>query len=159
MPELPRLRLSSVDPAEIDDSLLSLVQDEPRLMPHFHISVQSGDDLVLKRMKRRHTRDDVMRFVDKVRKLRPGAVFGADIIAGFPTETDAAFANSLSLVRNCELIWLHVFPYSERPGTPAAKMPQIPVDVRKDRAAELRAVGEAQHFASLIHKLVRSLTC
>lgn len=149
VPELPRLRLSSVDPAEIDDSLLSLVQDEPRLMPHFHISVQSGDDLVLKRMKRRHTRDDVMRFVDKVRKLRPSAVFGADIIAGFPTETDAAFANSLSLVRNCELIWLHVFPYSERPGTPAAKMPQIPVDVRKDRAAELRAVGEAQAFRFL----------
>ena len=144
VPDLPRLRLSSVDPAEIDDTLFGLIADEPRLMPHFHISVQSGDDLILKRMKRRHCRADIERFVDRVRALRPDAAFGADIIAGFPTETDDAFANSVSLVERCGLTWLHVFPYSERSGTPAAKMPQLPGDVRKARAAELRAAGAAQ---------------
>lgn len=144
VPELPRLRLSSVDPAEIDDALFGLIADEPRLMPHFHISVQSGDDMILKRMKRRHSRADIEGFVGKVRDLRPDAAFGADIIAGFPTESDAAFANSMSLVEACGLTWLHVFPYSERPGTPAAKMPQLPGDVRKARAAELRAAGAAQ---------------
>ena len=144
VPELPRLRLSSVDPAEIDDALFALIADEPRLMPHFHISVQSGDDLILKRMKRRHSRADIESFVDKVRGLRADAAFGADIIAGFPTESDAAFANSVSLVEACGLTWLHVFPYSERPGTPAAKMPQLPGDVRKARAAELRSAGAAQ---------------
>ena len=144
VPDLPRLRLSSVDPAEIDPALFGLIAGEPRLMPHFHISVQSGDDLILKRMKRRHSRADIEAFVARVRDLRPDAVFGADIIAGFPTETDAAFANSVSLVETCGLTWLHVFPYSERPGTPAAKMPQLPGDVRKARAAELRAAGVAQ---------------
>ena len=144
VPELPRLRLSSVDPAEIDAALFGLIADEPRLMPHFHISVQSGDDTVLKRMKRRHSRADIEAFVERVRALRPDAAFGADIIAGFPTESDAAFANSLSLVDACGLTWLHVFPYSERPGTPAARMPQLPGDVRKARAAELRAAGAAQ---------------
>ena len=144
VPDLPRLRLSSVDPAEIDDTLFGLIADEPRLMPHFHISVQSGDDLILKRMKRRHCRADIERFVDRVRALRPDAAFGADIIAGFPTETDDAFANSVSLVERCGLTWLHVFPYSARPGTPAAKMPQLPGDVSKARAAELRAAGAAQ---------------
>jgi threonylcarbamoyladenosine tRNA methylthiotransferase MtaB len=144
VPDLPRLRLSSVDPAEIDDALFGLIADEPRLMPHFHISVQSGDDLILKRMKRRHSRADILGFVEKVRELRPDAAFGADIIAGFPTESDAAFANSVSLVEICGLTWLHVFPYSERPGTPAAKMPQLSGDIRKARAAELRAAGAAQ---------------
>ena len=144
VPDLPRLRLSSVDPAEIDDTLFGLIAEEPRLMPHFHISVQSGDDLILKRMKRRHCRADIERFVDRVRALRPDAAFGADIIAGFPTETEDALANSVSLVERCGLTWLHVFPYSERPGTPAAKMPQLPGDVRKARAAELRAAGAAQ---------------
>jgi threonylcarbamoyladenosine tRNA methylthiotransferase MtaB len=144
VPNLPRLRLSSVDPAEIDDALLGLIADEPRLMPHFHISVQSGDDLILKRMKRRHSRADIEHFVNRVRRLRPDAVFGADIIAGFPTETDLAFANSVSLVDDCGLTWLHVFPYSKRPGTPAAKMPQLPGDVRKERAAALRAAGAAR---------------
>ncbi|MEK9646859.1 MAG: tRNA (N(6)-L-threonylcarbamoyladenosine(37)-C(2))-methylthiotransferase MtaB [Alphaproteobacteria bacterium] len=144
VPELPRLRLSSVDPAEIDDALFGLIADEPRLMPHFHISVQSGDDLILKRMKRRHGRADIEAFVARARDLRPDAAFGADIIAGFPTESDAAFANSLSLVDACGLTWLHVFPYSKRPGTPAAKMPQLPGDVRKARAAELRAAGAKQ---------------
>ena len=144
VPDLPRLRLSSVDPVEIDDALFALIADEPRLMPHFHISVQSGDDLILKRMKRRHSRADIERFVDRVRALRPDAAFGADIIAGFPTETDAAFAHSVSLVEDSGLTWLHVFPYSERPGTPAAKMPQLPGNVRKARAAELRAAGADQ---------------
>ena len=144
VPDLARLRLSSVDPAEIDAALFALIADEPRLMPHFHISVQSGDDTILKRMKRRHSRADIERFVDRVRGLRPDAAFGADIIAGFPTETDDAFANSLSLVGDCGLTWLHVFPYSERPGTPAARMPQLPGDVRKARAAELRAAGAAE---------------
>ena len=144
VPDLPRLRLSSVDPAEIDDALFDLIADEPRLMPHFHISVQAGDDLILKRMKRRHSRADIEAFVDKVRRVRPDAVFGADIIAGFPTESDAAFANSVSLVEDCGLTWLHVFPYSERPGTPAAKMPQLPGNIRKERAAVLRAAGDIQ---------------
>lgn len=144
VPELPRLRLSSVDPAEIDAALFDLIAQEPRLMPHFHISVQAGDDLILKRMKRRHSRADIEAFVDKVRARRPDAVFGADIIAGFPTESDAAFANSVSLVEQCGLTWLHVFPYSERPGTPAAKMPQLPGNVRKERAAALRAAGDVQ---------------
>lgn len=144
VPDLPRLRLSSVDPAEIDDALFDLIAYEPRLMPHFHISVQAGDDLILKRMKRRHSRADIEAFVDKVRARRPDAVFGADIIAGFPTESDAAFANSVSLVETCGLTWLHVFPYSERPGTPAAKMPQLPGNVRKERAAALRAAGDVQ---------------
>lgn len=144
VPDLPRLRLSSVDPAEIDDTLFDLIADEPRLMPHFHISVQAGDDLILKRMKRRHSRADIEVFVDKVRARRPDAVFGADIIAGFPTESDIAFSNSLSLVENCGLTWLHVFPYSARPGTPAANMPQLPGNVRKLRAAELRAAGDVQ---------------
>jgi threonylcarbamoyladenosine tRNA methylthiotransferase MtaB len=144
VPDLPRLRLSSVDPAEIDDALFDLIGTEPRLMPHFHISVQSGDDLILKRMKRRHSRADIMNFVERVRTLRPDAVFGADIIAGFPTETDAAFANSLALVAECGLTWLHVFPYSERPGTPAAKMPQVPGEVRRARAAMLREAGATE---------------
>lgn len=144
VPDLPRLRLSSVDPAEIDDDLFALIADEPRLMPHFHISVQSGDDLILKRMKRRHSRADIEAFVDSVRRVRPDAAFGADIIAGFPTESGTAHRNSLSLVEDCGLTWLHVFPYSERPGTPAARMPQLPGDVRKARAAELRAAGGKQ---------------
>ena len=144
VPELPRLRLSSLDPAEIDDDLLALVADEPRLMPHFHLSVQSGDDLILKRMKRRHGRADVQGLVARIRALRPDAAFGADLIAGFPTEDDDAFANSVSLVEDCNLAWLHVFPYSARPGTPAASMPQTPMRVRRARAAELRAAGNVQ---------------
>lgn len=144
VPDLPRLRLSSLDPAEIDDDLCLLISDEPRLMPHFHLSVQSGDDLVLKRMKRRHSRAEVEDLVARIRTLRPDAAFGADMIAGFPTEDDGAFANSLALVEDCNLAWLHVFPYSARPGTPAASMPQTPVPVRRARAAELRAAGRLQ---------------
>ncbi len=141
VPELPRLRLSSLDPAEIDDELLSVVAEEPRLMPHFHLSAQSGDDTVLKRMKRRHDRAGMEELAARLRALRPDAVLGADLIAGFPTETDDAFRNSLSLVESCGLTWLHVFPYSPRPGTPAARMPQVEGRIRRARAAELRALG------------------
>jgi threonylcarbamoyladenosine tRNA methylthiotransferase MtaB len=142
VPELARLRLSSIDPAEVDRDLLDLVGDEPRLMPHLHLSVQSGDTLVLKRMKRRHARDDVVRLCARLRELRPGIAFGADLIAGFPTETEAMFANTLALVEDADLTYLHVFPYSARKGTPAARMPQIAEAARKERASRLRAAGE-----------------
>ena len=143
VPELKRLRLSSLDPAEADDDLFRLIADEPRLMPHFHISAQAGDDMILKRMKRRHLRADVISFCDKIRALRPDAIFGADLIAGFPTETDEMFANTLALIEEAGLTFLHVFPYSIRPGTPAAKMPQVDKALVKTRAAALRAAGHA----------------
>lgn len=143
VPELERLRLSSVDPVEIDGDLFRLIADEPRLMPHLHLSLQAGDDMVLKRMKRRHLRDDVVRLVEKVRALRPDVAFGADVIAGFPTESDAMFENTADLLAGLGIQHLHVFPYSPRPGTPAARMPQVPGDVRKARAARLRAIGAA----------------
>lgn len=141
VPGLSRLRLSSVDPAEVDDELLKLIAEEPRLMPHLHLSLQAGDDLVLKRMKRRHARADAIALVERVRALRPDVVFGADLIAGFPTETEEMFRNTLRIIDDCGLIYLHVFPYSPRPGTPAARMPQVPKAVRKARAARLRAAG------------------
>lgn len=143
VPELPRLRISSIDAVEVDDDLMRLIADEPRLMPHLHLSLQAGDDMILKRMKRRHSRADAVAFCKAVRDVRADVVFGADLIAGFPTETDAMFENTLKLIEDCGLTWLHVFPYSERPGTPAAKMPQVPGDVRKARAARLRAAGDA----------------
>ena len=143
VPELERLRLSSVDPVEIDDDLFRLIADEPRLMPHLHLSLQAGDDMVLKRMKRRHLRADVQRLVERVRALRPDVAFGADVIAGFPTESDAMFENTAALLVELGIQHLHVFPYSPRPGTPAARMPQVPGDVRKARAARLRAIGAA----------------
>jgi len=142
VPELARLRISSLDAVEVDDDLLALFANEPRLMPHIHISLQAGDDMVLKRMKRRHNRQDIVDFCAKMRDLRPDIVFGADIIAGFPTETDEMFENTLNLVRETGLIYLHVFPYSARVGTPAAKMPQVVKEIRKTRAAKLRAAGE-----------------
>jgi threonylcarbamoyladenosine tRNA methylthiotransferase MtaB len=141
VPELPRLRLSSLDPVEVDDDLWRLIAEEPRLMPHLHLSLQHGSDLILKRMKRRHLRADAIALADRARRLRPGIVFGADLIAGFPTETEAHFADTLSLVEACNLSFLHVFPYSERPDTPAARMPQLPVPIRRERAALLRAAG------------------
>ena len=153
VPELPRLRLSSVDVAEIDDDLMALIATEPRLMPHLHISVQSGDNMILKRMKRRHTREQVITFCDKVRKLRPEVVFGADIIVGFPTETEEMFQNTLNLVEEAGLTYLHVFPYSEREGTPAARMPQLPKDIRKERAARLREAGNIAHKTFLERKV------
>ena len=143
VPNLSRLRLSSLDPVEADDEMLRLYAQDRRLMPHFHLSVQAGDDLTLKRMKRRHTADDVRRFADRVRSLRPDTFLGADLIAGFPTETDDMAANSERLVEDARLAFLHVFPYSARSGTPAARMPQLPVPVRKERAARLRALGDA----------------
>jgi len=144
VPELPRLRLSSLDPVEIDEDLWKLVAEEPRLMPHLHLSLQAGDDMILKRMKRRHLRADVVKVCEKARGYRENIVFGADIIAGFPTETEEMFDNTLNIVKECDLTFLHVFPYSERPGTPAAKMPQVPGDVRKERAARLREAGDIQ---------------
>ncbi|SFS19901.1 tRNA (N(6)-L-threonylcarbamoyladenosine(37)-C(2))-methylthiotransferase MtaB [Yoonia litorea] len=144
VPGLPRLRISSIDSIEVDENLLCAIATEPRLMPHLHLSLQHGDDLILKRMKRRHLRDDAIRFCEEARKLRPDMTYGADIIAGFPTETEAMFANSLKLVEECDLTWLHVFPYSAREGTPAARMPAVNGKAIKDRAARLRAAGEAQ---------------
>ncbi|BBU54136.1 tRNA (N(6)-L-threonylcarbamoyladenosine(37)-C(2))-methylthiotran sferase MtaB [Mameliella alba] len=148
--DVPRLRISSIDSIEADDNLMLAIASEPRLMPHLHLSLQHGDDLILKRMKRRHLRDDAIRFCEEARRLRPEMTFGADIIAGFPTESEAHFENSLKLVSDCDLTWLHVFPYSARPGTPAARIPQqINGSVIKERAARLRAAGEAQVQAHL----------
>jgi threonylcarbamoyladenosine tRNA methylthiotransferase MtaB len=147
--EVRRLRLSSIDSIEADDDLLDAIANEPRLMPHLHLSLQSGDDMILKRMKRRHLRADSIRFCEQVRRLRPDVVFGADIIAGFPTETDAMFENSLRIVEECGLTHLHVFPFSPREGTPAARMPQLARSLVKERAARLRAAGERAYQAHL----------
>ena len=144
VPDLVRLRLSSVDVAEIDDELFDLITTEPRLMPHIHLSLQSGNDMILKRMKRRHLRADIIDFVTRVRKVRDDVVFGADIIAGFPTETEEMFNDSLSLVSEMGLVYLHVFPYSSREGTPAAKMPALPVVIRRARAKKIREAGEVE---------------
>jgi len=157
LPELPRLRLSSIDPVEVDEELWRLIAAEQRLMPHLHLSLQAGSDMILKRMKRRHSRADALAFCDRARRLRPDIAFGADLIAGFPTETEAMFAESLDLVGECGLAWLHVFPYSPRPGTPAARMPQVPKADRKARAAALRAVGEAERDRHLAAQVGRRL--
>jgi len=143
VPALSRLRVSSIDAVEIDSDFLRLVAEEPRLMPHLHLSLQAGDDIILKRMKRRHSRAQAVALCEKARALRPDIVFGADLIAGFPTETAEMFANSLRLIEDCGLTFLHVFPYSARPETPAARMPQVPKAVRKARAAKLREAGAA----------------
>jgi threonylcarbamoyladenosine tRNA methylthiotransferase MtaB len=142
VPDLKRLRISSIDSVEADADLLDAVASDARLMPHLHLSLQSGDDLILRRMKRRHLREDAIAFCAQVRRLRPDIALGADIIAGFPTETEEMFARSLNLVEECGLTFLHVFPYSPRPGTPAARMPQVPSHVIKERAGRLRAAGE-----------------
>ncbi|WP_170370325.1 tRNA (N(6)-L-threonylcarbamoyladenosine(37)-C(2))-methylthiotransferase MtaB [Ruegeria arenilitoris] len=156
VPDLPRLRISSIDSIEVDENLMQAIATEPRLMPHLHLSLQHGDDLILKRMKRRHLRDDAIRFTEEARRLRPEITFGADIIAGFPTETEAHFENSLKLVTDCDLTWLHVFPYSKREGTPAARIPQqVNGKVIKERAARLREAGDAQvarHLAAQLGK-------
>ena len=144
VPDLPRLRISSIDSIEADEALYDAVASDRRLMPHLHLSLQSGDDLILKRMKRRHGRADALGVVHKLRRLRPDMVFGADIITGFPTETDEMFANTLGFVTEAELTYLHVFPYSPRQGTPAARMPQVPRAVARARATQLRALGEIQ---------------
>ncbi len=141
VPELERLRLSTLDPADVDQELLDVLASEPRLMPHLHLSLQAGDDMVLKRMKRRHTRADAIRLTERIRALRPDVVFGADLIAGFPTETDAMFETTLETIAACRLTYLHIFPYSPRPGTPAARMPQVAGEIVVARAARLRQEG------------------
>ena len=161
VPDLPRLRISSIDSIEADDMLMQAIATEPRLMPHLHLSLQAGDDMILKRMKRRHLRDDAIRFCEEARRLRPDMVFGADIIAGFPTETEEMFENSLKLVEDCNLTFLHVFPFSPRKGTPAARMPQLTGPVIRDRAARLRAAGDAalaRHLVSQQGQTHRILT-
>ncbi|MFN3938549.1 MAG: tRNA (N(6)-L-threonylcarbamoyladenosine(37)-C(2))-methylthiotransferase MtaB [Gemmobacter sp.] len=161
VPDLPRLRISSIDSIEADENLMAAIATEPRLMPHLHLSLQHGDDLILKRMKRRHLRDDAIRFCEEARRLRPDIVFGADIIAGFPTETEAAFENALRLVDDCGLTFLHVFPFSPRRGTPAARMPQVPGPAIRERAARLRAAGQralTRHLAAEQGRRHRVLT-
>jgi threonylcarbamoyladenosine tRNA methylthiotransferase MtaB len=149
VPELRRLRLSSLDPSEIDEDLWALFCAEPRLMPHLHLSLQSGDDLVLKRMKRRHSRADAIAVARRARALRPEVALGADLIAGFPTESDDMFRHSLDIVAECGLAFLHVFPYSPRPGTPAARMPPVAPALVRERAFRLRAAGAAALMADL----------
>jgi len=155
VPELKRLRISSIDQVEVDRDLLDVIADDERLMPHLHLSLQSGDDLILKRMKRRHSRGDATAFCAQVRRLRPDIALGADIIAGFPTETEEMFARSQDMVDECGLTFLHVFPYSKRPGTPAARMPQVAGDVIRRRAGHLRAAGEAALTRRLVSELGR----
>jgi threonylcarbamoyladenosine tRNA methylthiotransferase MtaB len=157
VPELPRLRLSSIDAAEIDPDLMRCLATEQRLMPYLHLSLQAGDDMILKRMKRRHSRADALKLVREVRAVRPDTAFGADLIAGFPTETDEMFANTLSLVEEAGLAFLHVFPFSPRPGTPAARMPQLQRPVIKARAAALRAAGDAALARHLDRQVGRTL--
>ena len=142
VPHLQRLRISSIDCIEIDDDLKRLIAEEERLMPHLHLSLQAGDDMILKRMKRRHSRAQAVELCEELRSLRPDVVFGADVIAGFPTETEAMFENTLDLISDCGLTWLHVFPYSERPGTPASRMPPVEIAERRSRAVRLRAAGD-----------------
>ncbi|HEV7260692.1 MAG TPA: tRNA (N(6)-L-threonylcarbamoyladenosine(37)-C(2))-methylthiotransferase MtaB [Bosea sp. (in: a-proteobacteria)] len=158
LPELPRLRLSSIDAVEVDDDLRASIATEPRLMPHLHLSLQAGDDLILKRMKRRHGRDDAIRFCAEMRELRPDIAFGADLIAGFPTEDEAMFSRSLDLIAECGLSFVHAFPYSARPGTPAARMPQLQGEVVSERAARLRAAAAKAHAAHLDARLGRPLS-
>jgi threonylcarbamoyladenosine tRNA methylthiotransferase MtaB len=142
VPELKRLRLSSIDVAEVDNELLDLITNEPRLMPHLHLSLQSGNNLILKRMKRRHSREQAIEFCCRVKNLRPNITFGADIIAGFPTETDEMFQDTVNLLKEINIVYLHAFPYSERKNTPAAKMPQVPENVRKERVKHLRKINK-----------------
>ncbi|WP_421933638.1 tRNA (N(6)-L-threonylcarbamoyladenosine(37)-C(2))-methylthiotransferase MtaB [Phenylobacterium sp.] len=160
VPELPRLRLSSIDAAEIDPDLMRCLAEDPRLMPYLHLSLQAGDDMILKRMKRRHSRADALKLIADVRAVRPDTAFGADFIAGFPTETEAMFENTLQLVEDGGLAFLHVFPFSPRPGTPAARMPQLQRPVIKDRAARLRAAGERaleRHLQRQVGRVVTGL--
>ncbi|WP_334195553.1 MiaB/RimO family radical SAM methylthiotransferase, partial [Pararhodobacter sp.] len=155
VPDLPRLRISSIDSVEADPALIEAIAAEPRLMPHLHLSLQAGDDMILKRMKRRHLRDDAIRFCADMRAARPDLIYGADIIAGFPTETEEMFANTLAMVKDCGLTWLHVFPYSPRKGTPAARMPQVAKPLIKERAARLRSLGEELAVAHLAAQIGR----
>ena len=160
VPDLPRLRLSSIDAAEIDPDLMRCLAEEPRLMPYLHLSLQAGDDMILKRMKRRHSRADALRLIEAVRAVRPDTAFGADLIAGFPTETEAMFYNTLEMIEQAGLAFLHVFPFSPRPGTPAARMPAVPRAEVKARAARLRAAGQAglaRHLDRQVGRTLRGL--
>ncbi|MBS0272181.1 MAG: tRNA (N(6)-L-threonylcarbamoyladenosine(37)-C(2))-methylthiotransferase MtaB [Proteobacteria bacterium] len=157
IPELPRLRLSSLDSVEVDADILHVFENEPRLMPHFHLSLQSGDDMILKRMKRRHLRQDAIEICQIIRSLRPDVIFGADIIAGFPTETDEMFENTLRIIDECNLTFLHVFPYSPRKDTPAARMPQVKKAIIKERAARLREVGQRKLHKTLTQFIGREI--
>ena len=155
VPDLSRLRISSIDSIEVDENLMQAIATEKRLMPHLHLSLQHGDDLILKRMKRRHSRNDAIKFCEDARKMRPEITFGADIIAGFPTETDEHFESSVNLIKDCGLTWLHIFPYSRREGTPAARMPQVNGNQIKRRASILRDLGTKQiksHLSSQLGK-------
>lgn len=156
VPDLPRLRISSIDSIEVDENLMHAIATEMRLMPHLHLSLQHGDDLILKRMKRRHLRDDAIAFCEEARSHRPDITFGADIIAGFPTETEAHFENSTKLVEDCGLTWLHVFPYSPREGTPAARMPQVNGTAIKERAARLRGIADQRVTSYLSSQINRT---
>lgn len=158
VPHLPRLRLSSVDPVEVDQDLLHVFEREPRLMPHFHLSLQAGDDMILKRMKRRHLRNDAIKICQTLRNIRPDVTLGADMIAGFPTETEEMFQNSLRIVQECDLSFLHVFPYSPREGTPAARMPQVAGPLIKERAARLRAAGQSNLTKTLARFVGQEVT-
>ncbi len=158
VPDLPRLRLSSIDAAEIDPDLMRCLEQDSRLMPYLHLSLQAGDDMILKRMKRRHLRSDALKLIADVRAVRPDTAFGADLIAGFPTETEEMFENTLRLVEEAQLSFLHVFPFSPRPGTPAARMPQLQRPVIKERAARLRAAGDAALARHLERQVGRTIT-
>lgn len=158
VPQLKRLRLSSLDPVEMDEDLWQQIGNEPRLLPHLHMSLQAGDNMILKRMKRRHLREDAIAFCKKARELRPDVVFGVDLIAGFPTETEEMFQNTLAIVEDCDLTYLHVFPYSPRPGTPASRMPQVKGPVIKERAARLRQAGEQALQRLLVKQLDLEVT-
>jgi threonylcarbamoyladenosine tRNA methylthiotransferase MtaB len=157
VPDLPRLRLSSLDPAACDDELFAVLTKEQRLLPHLHLSIQAGGDMVLKRMKRRHSREDIINLIKRLRAARPDIALGADLIAGFPTESEEDFAATLSLIKECAISHLHVFPYSARKGTPAARMPQIPMPVRKERAAILREAGEREMEKLMASRIGQSL--
>ncbi len=157
VPSLKRLRLSSLDVAEMDSEILKLLENEKRILPHIHLSLQSGDNMILKRMKRRHSREDAIKIVNKIRSMRPETVFGADLIAGFPTETEEMFLNTVKIVHECDLTFLHVFPFSPRTGTPAARMPQVDKKIIKQRAKILRNLGEkklSEHFEKLKNKKI-----
>lgn len=158
VPDLPRLRLSSIDAAEIDPDLMRCLEKDARLMPYLHLSLQAGDDMILKRMKRRHLRSDALKLIADVRAVRPDTAFGADLIAGFPTETEEMFENTLRLVEEAQLSFLHVFPFSPRPGTPAARMPQLQRPVIKERAARLRTAGDAALLRHLERQVGRTIT-
>ena len=157
VPDLPRLRISSVDPAEIDEEFIEVVATNERLMPHLHLSLQAGDNMILKRMKRRHTREEAIAFCKKIKELRPDMTFGADLIAGFPTETGEMFQNTMDILEDCQLTWLHIFPFSPREGTPAARMPQVAAEIIRERACQLREAAKRRVEVHLVEQVGKTL--